>query len=647
MATAFAATVIAIAATVFSTPSSAAAEGSYLRIVPQHSRLCLSYRTWTPDRLAAVTQEGCTGGRSERFTVAGADPGYVEIRSHDQAWCLAPRQASTYPATDIVPERCNEASHQHFVLEPLGDGWSRVVGRASGLCLAISTGQHDPGAIAVQDHCDGGEDQRFAFEEISGASGELGLWSPVIHMPLIPVAAAALPDGKVLVWSANNRSDFGDYYRYGYTQTAIFDPATGRTVESTVAETGHDMFCPGIANLPDGRIFVNGGSSAYHTSIFNPVTGMWEESDAMNIPRGYQGTTLMSDGSAFTLGGSFSGGEGGKDAEVWTEGEGWRRLPAVTAEPFTGDDQFRSYRGDNHQWLFGWTENRVFHAGPVREMHWIETDGDGWVEPVGPRGDDDYAMNGTAVMYEPGKILTLGGAPNYDWGEATANATIVDIGGDEVTARTIEPMIHRRGFHNTAVLPNGEVVITGGAPVTGVFEDVNSVFETEIWNPATEQFRAAAPHAVPRNYHSFSLLLPDGRVLIGGGGLCGDCTTNHPDVEIFTPPYLLDDDGVPVARPAIVEAPASIDLGQTFEVRAEPEVEEFVLIRMSSATHSLNNDQRRIPVDSTRTGDGAYRVQAPDTGGVAIPGLYFLFGLDADGVPTEAAIVTITGETAR
>ena len=30
------------------------------------------------------------------------------------------------------------------------------------------------------------------------------------------------------------------------------------------------------------------------------------------------------------------------------------------------------------------------------------------------RGDDSHAMNGNAVMYDVGKILTVGGAPAYD-----------------------------------------------------------------------------------------------------------------------------------------------------------------------------------------------------------------------------------------
>ncbi|MGT2489831.1 Kelch repeat-containing protein [Cupriavidus basilensis] len=65
----------------------------------------------------------------------------------------------------------------------------------------------------------------------------------------------------------------------------------------------------------------------------------------------------------------------------------------------------------------------------------------------------------------------------------------------------------------------------------------------ELWDPATEKFQKLAAMATPRTYHSVALLLRDGRVLSGGGGLCGGCTTNHPNVEILTPPYLLNADG--------------------------------------------------------------------------------------------------------
>ena len=44
---------------------------------------------------------------------------------------------------------------------------------------------------------------------LSSATAALARWSPVISLPLIPVAAAVQPDGKVLVWAADDRFGFG------------------------------------------------------------------------------------------------------------------------------------------------------------------------------------------------------------------------------------------------------------------------------------------------------------------------------------------------------------------------------------------------------------------------------------------------------
>jgi hemin uptake protein HemP len=44
------------------------------------------------------------------------------------------------------------------------------------------------------------------------------------------------------------------------------------------------------------------------------------------------------------------------------------------------------------------------------------------------------------------------------------------------------------------------------------------VLPTEIWNPDTDTWTVGASLAIARLYHSSALLLPDGRVLIAGGG---------------------------------------------------------------------------------------------------------------------------------
>lgn len=210
----------------------------------------------------------------------------------------------------------------------------------------------------------------------------------------------------------------------------------------------------------------------------------------------------------------------------------------------------------------------MLQAGPSRTMNWYGTAGTGSTTSAGMRGSDGDAMNGIAVMYDAGRILTVGGAPNYQNNNATANAHVITINGSAVTARRVAPMAHPRAFHNSVVLPDGKVAVFGGQSYPVPFSDNTSVLATEIWDPATETFALAALAAVPRTYHSVALLLPDGRVFTGGGGLCGTgCATNHFDGEIFTPPNLLNADGTPAARPVITSAPPAAANGVARIVR--------------------------------------------------------------------------------
>ena len=65
-------------------------------------------------------------------------------------------------------------------------------------------------------------------------------------------------------------------------------------------------------------------------------------------------------------------------------------------------------------------------------------------------------------------------------------------------------------------------------PIT--FTDTTAVLNVEMWDPTTLSYTILSPIAGPRNYHSVGILLPDGRVFCGGGGLClqGPCTCAQP-----------------------------------------------------------------------------------------------------------------------
>ncbi|MEU9256626.1 galactose oxidase-like domain-containing protein [Streptomyces sp. NPDC048270] len=469
-----------------------------------------------------------------------------------------------------------------------------------------------------------------------------GSWDRIIGFPLVPVATAALPGDKLLAWSAYALDRFGG--SSGYTQTAILDLKTGKVTQRRIDNTGHDMFCPGIAMLADGRVLVTGGSNAEKASVYDPATDEWSATTSMNTARGYQSMTLLSTGEAFVLGGSWSGAAGDKAGEVWSpDTRTWRGLPGVPAAPALTADPAGPYRADNHMWLHATSGGKVLQLGPSKQMNWISTSGQGGITSAGTRADSQDAMTGNAVAYDVGKLLTLGGSPAYEKSPATRRAYTVGISGSQVQAARTGDMEHARAFGNSVVLPDGKVAVFGGQAYPVPFSDATSVLTPELWDPSTGGFTPLATMAVPRNYHSVANLLPDGRIFSGGGGLCGDCATNHPDGSVFTPPYLLNADGSPKPRPVITGGvPSRTAPGTSFSVSTQAPVASFVLMRASAATHSTDNDQRRVPLAATATGTGTYTVSVPADTGVVLPGTYMLFALDAQGVPSIAKFVTVS-----
>ena len=183
-------------------------------------------------------------------------------------------------------------------------------------------------------------------------------------------------------------------------------------------------------------------------------------------------------------------------------------------------------------------------------------------------------------------------------------------------------------------LPNGQVFTVGGETYDVPFDDSTSVMTPEMWTPSTGQWTGMAQQAEPRNYHSVAVLLPDGTVFSGGGGLCGTCATNHPDGQIYYPPYLFNADGTRATRPTITSAPTSASTGATISVTTDGPVQSFVMMRYDESTHSVDNDQRRIPLAIGSSSGNTYQLTIPSDPGVALPGPYMLFAINANGTPS-------------
>ncbi|MGA9520771.1 MAG: galactose oxidase early set domain-containing protein, partial [Myxococcaceae bacterium] len=182
------------------------------------------------------------------------------------------------------------------------------------------------------------------------------------------------------------------------------------------------------------------------------------------------------------------------------------------------------------------------------------------------------------------------------------------------------------------LLPDGTVLVTGGSSGAGKNDLSSPVLSTELWDPVTETFTVLARNKVFRGYHSSALLLPDGRVISGGGDFA--------NFEIFSPPYLFRGE-----RPRITATADGIAWGQQFKIYTPDaaSISKVTLMKIGSSTHAFNVGQRIHDLSFTR-GGGVLNVTAPASRIEAQPGHFMLFILNEAGVPSMASIVQLSAD---
>jgi hypothetical protein len=227
-------------------------------------------------------------------------------------------------------------------------------------------------------------------------------------------------------------------------------------------------------------------------------------------------------------------------------------------------------------------------------------------------------------MYEPGKILYVGGGP------PTNTAEIIDLNQPSPQWSFTGSMQFARRQMNATVLPTGQVLVTGGTSGGGFNNPVGAVHAAELWDPGTGAWTTMASNAVTRIYHSTTLLLPDGRVLHTGSGDAGG-VVDELSYEIYSPPYLFKG-----ARPTISgSTPNQVGYGQSLFI-ATPDaaaITKVAFIRHGSVTHAFDAGTRFVPLSFSQV-SGGVQVTLPAGGTIAPPGPYMLFLVNGSGVPS-------------
>ena len=459
---------------------------------------------------------------------------------------------------------------------------------------------------------------------------DVGQWGPVVDWPVVGVHVALLPNGKVLAYDSIGDKATETYPVQDHTRATVWDPATGTQTPVDV-NTGFNIFCSGLGHLVDGRLFIAGGNrdqqlnGIVQTHLFDPATNLWSLGPNMLGGRWYPTVTPLGDGEMLITSGRVD------TPEVRTLDGNLRALSSASLSlPL-------------YPWIDVAPNGRAFYSGPDQTLRALDTTGTGAWQAFGQRDtiNRDY---GSHALFDVGKMLVAGG------GASTKDARVVDLNGDVPTVTATAPMAFGRRQHNLTVLADGSVLATGGNSSGASLVDLNAgVYAAEQWSPATGQWRTLASMQVTRQYHSTALLLPDGRVLSAGGGICGTCDQVGylaKNAEIFSPPYLFQADGTLAPRPVIDAAPAQTTYNAPMEIStANPGgIKKVALVRLGAVTHSNNMEQRYVPLSFT-AGATSLTATAPANASVAPPGFYMLFILDANGVPSVARMVLLQANT--
>ncbi|WP_199513844.1 galactose oxidase-like domain-containing protein [Nucisporomicrobium flavum] len=470
--------------------------------------------------------------------------------------------------------------------------------------------------------------------------GQSGSWSPVVGTPVVPVFQAVLPNGKVLMWDSVGDNAAESYPDHSFTRAMVWNPADD--TYKRVDVQGSNIFCAGFAHLGNGNILVAGGNAnaslagTVQTHIFDWRTETWSRGNDMAAARWYPSVAQTANGEEVIVGG------GPATAEVYQANGAIRALTSFT-----------QYGGRTYPFMGSRPDAQLGLYGPYTTGYTLTTAGNGVITGTGTR-DSIYRDYGSFSTYDIGKTMVVGGGSITEGGTAkvpTRTAVVLSTrtGLVPAVAATGSLATGRRQL-NATLLADGSVLATGGmtsAATSGLVDLDHAATAAERWDPATGQWTVLASASRVRQYHSTAVLLPDGRVMTGGGGVCGICMSVgylEKNLEYFTPPYLYKKDGSGdlAPRPVISTAPAGVGINTAFTVTSPQAatVRKVALVGLGDVTHSVDQGQRYIPLTFTASGT-TLTVTGPPNGGVAPPGYYMLFLVDADGVPSTAAMVQV------
>ncbi|MGW4564499.1 galactose oxidase-like domain-containing protein [Streptomyces sp. NPDC004561] len=488
-----------------------------------------------------------------------------------------------------------------------------------------------------------------------------GSWSVLpTQNPVRSMHSVVLNNGKVLLIAGSGNSE--ENFNAGSFTSAVYDPEKGTY---KVIPTPKDMFCAGHVQLQDGRVLVLSGNKAYPVAgghgyegfrdsyIFDPATETYSRTNDLNDGHWYPSATELGNGDVVSFGGLREDSTGSVTADRFSSAQNqWLPMSQV--------HQTWSYWG-LYPAMILMQDGRLFYTGshvfgnniPGTGSAVYDYDGNTVTQIPGLQNKDERDQSASVLLppAQDQRVLTIGGGNIDSNPDANRLTDLIDlkqanpsyVAGPPLPQGTVDlgsgpqPETGNQGkmYVSAVLLPDGKVLETGGA----LHNRANPVYESSIYDPGTNSFDPVAADPESRGYHSSAFLLPDGRVMATGDNP-GNGTWNH-NVSIYTPPYLYKG-----TRPTITSViNQEWKYGDTQRITVDRPIAKAELIRPAAVTHSSDPNQRFVDLPLSVDGNNV-DLNVTNNPDLAPPGWYMLFAVDANGVPSVARWVHLTGPAA-
>jgi hypothetical protein len=503
--------------------------------------------------------------------------------------------------------------------------------------------------------------------QFASAQQNTGSWSSGPNTTINPIHAALLPTGKIFYLAGsgwNNTTQFGPY------EARVLDINTGWEKGLQQSE---DLFCMGQATLADGTLLLAGGTLLYDGNPDN-CNGKWHglnsayefkvgseslnKTTSMAHGRWYPTLVTLPDGKVWVCSGNDEYGRVNRIVEVYdSSSKSWTIIPDPNSnynycvgagqESTCTDAGSHCYNGASPESVSLYPRTHLMPNGllvicGMRREIWSWDQANGAFAYLGR--SSTYRYYGTSFLLplqntasERGKILLVGGSlTGSDY--AFTRVEMLDFNSSSTSSpvvRDVSPLVYRRKWLAPVILPNGKLLVLGGADRA----TYNPVYIPEIFDPISETWQSDSSAAMaPRVYHCVALLLPDGRVWIAGGMLTkGVCERGS---EFFSPDYLFA-----TPRPTISKIPRVGDYGASIIIQTPDasNITSVSLVRLMNTTHHYDPNQRLVWLQIINRSSSSITVSAPINPNIAPPGHYMIFILSDSGIPSVAKIIKIPG----